>query len=154
MKIVIASIGKTKKTAEAELVARYLKQTRWDVTLKELPDAPASLPGPERKKWEAEKIMAQTGADAQLVVLDAMGEQLTSIQFAKMIATAQSGYAKRLIFAIGGQDGLDASVISQAKRVIAFGTATWPHQLVRALLAEQIYRAYTLSIGHPYHSGH
>lgn len=154
MKIIIATVGRAKKSAEAELVARYLKQTRWDVTLKELPDAPAALPSAERKAWEAAKIEALLDSDTRLIALDAMGEQLTSPQFAQVISGAQSQYVKRLLFAIGGQDGLDARLLSHAKRVVAFGQATWPHQLVRALLAEQIYRAYTLSIGHPYHSGH
>lgn len=154
MKILIVTVGKAKKSAEAELVARYLKQTRWDVTLKEIPDAPAGIPSADRKRWEAEKISALLDADSRLIALDGMGEQLTSPQFAQLIGSAQSQYVKRLVFAIGGQDGLDGSLLGQAKRVIAFGQATWPHQLVRALLAEQIYRAYTLSIGHPYHSGH
>lgn len=154
MKIIIATVGKAKKTAEAELVARYLKQTRWDVTLKELPDAPASLPSADRKAWEAQKISAILDNDTRLVALDGMGEQLSSPQFAQVISAAQTQYVKRLVFAIGGQDGLDATLLGKAARVIAFGKATWPHQLVRALLAEQIYRAYTLSIGHPYHSGH
>ena len=154
MKIIIATVGKAKKSAEAELVARYLKQTRWDVTLKEIPDAPASLPSADRKAWEAQKIEALLDNDTRLIALDAMGEQLTSPQFAQLITQAQGQYVKRLLFAIGGQDGLDASLLSKAKRIVAFGMATWPHQLVRALLAEQVYRAYTLSIGHPYHSGH
>ena len=154
MKIIIATVGKAKKSAEAEMVARYLKQTRWDVTLKELPDAPASLPSADRKAWEATKIEALLDSDSRLIALDGMGEQLTSPQFAQLIGSAQQQYVKRLVFAIGGQDGLDTRILQQAKRIIAFGMATWPHQLVRALLAEQIYRAYTLSIGHPYHSGH
>lgn len=154
MKLIIASVGKGKKTAEAELVARYLKQTRWDITLKELPDAPSGLPSADRKAWEADKIEALMDADTRLIALDGMGEQLTSPQFAQVISGAQAQYVKRLLFVIGGQDGLDTRILSQAKRIVAFGMATWPHQLVRALLAEQLYRAYTLSIGHPYHSGH
>ena len=154
MKLVIASVGKARKTAEAELVARYLKQTRWDVTVKELPDAPASLPSPERKAWEARHILDAMDDSGWLIALDAMGEQLTTPQFAGVISAARAQAAKRILFVIGGQDGLDATVLQQAKRVVAFGRMTWPHQLVRALLAEQIYRAYTLSIGHPYHSGH
>jgi len=78
MKIIIATVGKAKKSAEAEMVARYLKQTRWDITLKEIPDAPASLPSGERKLWEAKKIEALLDADTRLIALDGMGEQLTS----------------------------------------------------------------------------
>ena len=76
------------------------------------------------------------------------------VQFAKLIQDAQKNAIKHAMFAIGGQDGLDASLITQAHKTIAFGAATWPHQLLRAMLMEQIYRAYTITIGHPYHVGH
>lgn len=153
MKLIIVAVGKGKKSAEAELVARYLKQTKWDVSIKELPDAPAELPSHERKAWEARKIEPLLEG-ARLIALDGLGEQLASPQFAKIIFGAREDNVKHLLFVIGGQDGLDAELLKKAKRVVAFGKATWPHQLVRALLAEQIYRAYTISIGHPYHSGH
>jgi 23S rRNA (pseudouridine1915-N3)-methyltransferase len=154
MKILIAAVGKLKRGPEAELVASYLKKTRWDVTLKEIADAPSAMNSADRKAREAESIRSILKDGAQLVALDGMGEQLTSGQFAKVITDAQTRGVRQLVFALGGQDGLDTSLLKDATRVIAFGKTTWPHKLVRAMLAEQLYRAYTISIGHPYHVGH
>jgi 23S rRNA (pseudouridine1915-N3)-methyltransferase len=154
MKLIIAAVGKAKRCPEAELVDDYLKKTRWDVSLKEIPDAPGSLPTEQRRAVEAKKIEALLDSDTRLITLDAMGEQVSSPNFAKIITKAQGDRVKRLIFAIGGQDGLDPSLLKVSHRVVAFGLSTWPHKLVRAMLAEQIYRAYTISIGHPYHDGH
>jgi 23S rRNA (pseudouridine1915-N3)-methyltransferase len=154
VKIVIAAVGKAKRSPEAELVEDYLKKTRWDITFKEIPDAPAGLPSEQRRALEAERILALMDNDTRLIALDAMGEQLSSPQFAGLVTQAQLDRAKRLLFAIGGQDGLAPSLLGEAKRVVAFGMATWPHKLVRVMLAEQLYRAYTITIGHPYHTGH
>lgn len=154
MEIVIAAVGRARRCPEAELMASYLKKTRWKITFKELPDASASLPSEQRRAWEARKILEMMDSDTRLIALDAMGEQLSSPQFAKIITNAHQDRTKHMIFAIGGQDGLDPTLLSQARRVIAFGMATWPHKLVRAMLAEQLYRAYTITIGHPYHEGH
>lgn len=154
VKLLIASVGALKRGPEAELVAQYLKRTRWDVALKEIPDAPAELPAAERKAREAKAISALRKEGSMLVALDAMGEQLTSPQFASMISDASLRGCRQLLFALGGHDGLDAAVLKDATRVVAFGKTTWPHKLVRVMLAEQLYRAYTISIGHPYHMGH
>ena len=154
MNIIIAAVGKCNRCPEAELVASYLKKTRWKVAVHELADAPASLPTDTRRAREAEGLRALLTPGTQLIALDGMGEQLTSLQFATLITNAQNHAVKRLLFALGGQDGLDRSILAQATRVVAFGKATWPHKMVRAMVAEQIYRAYSLSIGHPYHSGH
>lgn len=154
MQIILAAVGKAKRKAEAELVAHYLKLTRWDVVVKEIPDAPANLSAEARRAREAVAIEALLGPGSRLIAMDAGGKSLTSPALAALIQTAQSGAVKRLVFAIGGQDGLDAALITRAHAVVAFGAATWPHQLLRAMLAEQIYRAYTITIGHPYHVGH
>ena len=154
LKILIAAVGKSRRSPEAELMADYLKKTRWDITFKEIPDAPASLPSEQRRAVEAGRIAALIDHDTRLVALDAMGEQLSSPQFAGLVTNAQADRIKRLLFAIGGQDGLDPSLLGEARRVVAFGMATWPHKLVRVMLAEQLYRAYTITIGHPYHLGH
>ena len=154
VKLLIAAVGALKRGPEAELVAGYLKKTRWDVTLKEIADAPSELPSPQRKAREAQAIRKLLQDGSMLVALDGMGEQLTSLQFAKVITQAQTQGLRQLVFATGGQDGLDASLLKDAARIVAFGKTTWPHKLVRVMLAEQIYRAYTISIGHPYHVGH
>lgn len=154
MNILITAVGKIGRGPEAELANNYLKKTRWNVTLKEIPDAPASLPSAQRKEKEAATIQAQLKPGSRLIVLDGMGEQLTSQQFASLVSRARQDGVKQLVFAVGGQDGLDTTLLSEAHRVVAFGKTTWPHKLVRAMLAEQLYRAYTISIGHPYHEGH
>lgn len=154
MQITIAAVGKAKRKAEAELTAHYLKQTRWNITVKELADAPGNLSAEARRTREAAAIEALLTPGSRLIVLDSTGKQLTSPAFADAIAQAQQQAVKQLVFAIGGQDGLCPKLMAKAQLKVAFGAATWPHQLLRAMLAEQLYRAYTITIGHPYHTGH
>ncbi len=154
MDIIIAAVGKAKHKPEAELIAHYLKLTRWDITIKEIADAPGNLSADARRAKEAQNITALLTPGSQLIAMDSTGKSLTSPEFAKLIQTAQKNAVKKLVIAIGGQDGLDAALLKQAKHTIAFGAATWPHQLLRAMLCEQLYRAYTITIGHPYHLGH
>lgn len=154
MRLVVAAVGRAKRTHEAALVAHYLKQTRWDVSLKELPDAPGNLSAQARKAREAKAILALLAPTDLLVAMDSSGKNLTSEQFASLIQGAQKHAVKQLVFAIGGQDGLAQEVLARASHVVAFGQATWPHQLLRAMLAEQLYRAYSITVGHPYHLGH
>lgn len=154
MQIIIAAVGRAKKKSEAELVAHYLKQTRWDMVVKEIPDAPSNLSADARRAREAQAFEALLTPGSRLFAMDSTGKNLTSPGFAKLIQDAQRDAVKHAVFAIGGQDGLDPALIKRAHATLAFGAATWPHQLLRAMLAEQIYRAYTITIGHPYHVGH
>lgn len=154
MQIIVAAVGKAKHKPEAELIAHYLKQTRWDISIKEIADAPSNLSAEARRAKEAEGFRKLLTPTSRLFVMDSTGKSLTSEAFAKLIQDAQRNAVKHIVFAIGGQDGLDATLIKQAHAVIAFGAATWPHQLLRAMLMEQLYRAYTITIGHPYHVGH
>lgn len=154
MKIIVAAVGRGKRGAEAELVAHYLKQIRWDVSVKEIPDAPANLSSDARREREAKAILALLDKHDLLIAMDSTGKNLTSPQLAALLQTAQQHAVKQVVFAIGGQDGLAPEVLARAKHTIAFGAATWPHQLLRAMLAEQLYRAYSITIGHPYHLGH
>ncbi len=154
MQLVIAAIGRMKRGPAAELVADYLKRTRWDITIKELPDAPGNVSAEARTAREGQAILALLDKESRLVALDARGDLLTSETFAQSIQTHQQRGVKKLVFAIGGQDGLGDAVLGAAHTRLAFGTMIWPHQLVRVLLAEQLYRAYTITVGHPYHLGH
>lgn len=154
MQIIIAAVGKAKRKAEAELVTHYLKQTRWDVVVKEIPDAPSNISADARRAREATAFDALLGAGSRLIAMDSTGKSLTSPAFAALIQNAQEASIKTLVLAIGGQDGLDPALLKRAHSTVAFGAATWPHQLLRAMLAEQVYRAYTITIGHPYHLGH
>ncbi|MFN8972329.1 MAG: 23S rRNA (pseudouridine(1915)-N(3))-methyltransferase RlmH [Alphaproteobacteria bacterium] len=154
MEILIAAVGKSKRDAEAALVDHYLRQTRWKITLHEITDAPARLSRESRQTFEAAKIEALVGASDRLITLDAGGEQMTSEALANCITNAMAGRSKKLVFAIGGQDGLAPALIKKATHRLAFGRVTWPHRLMRVMLAEQIFRAYTIHSGHPYHTGH
>jgi 23S rRNA (pseudouridine1915-N3)-methyltransferase len=86
-----------------------------------------------------------------LLVLDERGRHVSSAAFAQMLAEARDAGSEALTLLIGGPDGIDEALRERASLVVAFGAMTWPHQLVRVLLAEQLYRAATILSGHPYH---
>lgn len=117
--------------------------------LLERPESRASTTT-ERIEGEGRSIIEATPA-AKTVVLDERGENLTSTAFARWLGQERDGGTTALAFVIGGPDGLSQSVQNRASRAIAFGRATWPHLMVRALLVEQIYRALTILGRHPYH---
>lgn len=150
MKITIATIGKAKADAASELFATYAKRLPWSVTVKEL-DEKKPLPTEARKEREAELLLeAARGAD-RIIALDERGKELSSAQFAGEIKKWQDQGCSHLAFLIGGQDGLHDSIRKAAHLTLCLGRMTWPHMLVRPLLAEQLYRAHTILTNHPYH---
>ena len=114
----------------------------------EIPEARGSAA--EVRRREGEAILAALPPDAALLALDLGGEALTSEAFAALIARIEDS-ARTPCFAIGGAEGLDPAVTQRAQRVLALGPMTWPHFLVRGMLAEQLYRAQAIAAGHPYH---
>lgn len=151
MKIQIIAIGKLKKGAIESLFSQYTKRIkRWKLEVKEFAESQAQT-AETRKLEEAEKILGQIKPDSVIVALDERGDHLTSPEMANFMAQQENASASYIYFIIGGPDGLDETIRNQAKAVWALGRATWPHQLVRALLAEQIYRSQTIIEGHPYH---
>ncbi|HUO98609.1 MAG TPA: 23S rRNA (pseudouridine(1915)-N(3))-methyltransferase RlmH [Rhizomicrobium sp.] len=104
-----------------------------------------------RMTEEAGKLAARIPTGAHIVLLDAKGKGMTSEDFADMLGALRDAGTKDLCFVIGGPDGLGPLEGKRAGRSLAFGPQTWPHLLVRAMLAEQIYRAMTILAGHPYH---
>ncbi len=157
MRILVAAIGKMRGGPEAALTEDYLKRARdlgrsrgfTGPDLSEY-DAPRSLAGPARTAKEGDWLAA-AAEDSVAIALDERGRNLSSEQFAAMLGDLRDGGAKGAAFLIGGADGHDRKVIDAAQKSIAFGAATWPHMLVRAMLAEQLYRAMTILAGHPYH---
>ena len=105
----------------------------------------------ERKREEASALSARIAPGSTLVTLDERGRSLTSQAFADRVGGLVERSAPTLVFAIGGPDGFDETLRARATDVMSFGVATLPHQLVRVLLAEQIYRAFTILSHHPYH---
>jgi 23S rRNA (pseudouridine1915-N3)-methyltransferase len=144
----LIAIGKLRGGPESDLFDRYNARLRPRLTVVELPEergTPAVI-----KRKEAAALLGTLPKDAFVVPLDLGGQQLDSQAFAGRL-DQWSGLSRPICLLIGGAEGLDASVIARADQVLSLGTMTWPHFLVRAMLAEQLYRAQAILQGHPYH---
>lgn len=157
MRIIVAAIGRL-KGPESELAARYEKRANqsgralgWkSVEVIEIKESRAD----EAMKRMLEESIALANIipqGAAVVLLDEKGEALGSQAFATELATWRENNKPAVVFIIGGADGLAASLRDKADLRLSFGKATWPHQLVRAMVLEQLYRATTILSGHPYH---
>jgi 23S rRNA (pseudouridine1915-N3)-methyltransferase len=158
MKILIAAVGRMKQGPERELVARYLTRASQSgkalaLTGFDVLETPESRAGalPLRKGDEARALEALCPDGAVKVVLDEKGKSLTSADFAAQLARWRDDGRPAAAFIIGGADGLDLRLVRSADLSLSFSPLTWPHQLVRIMLAEQLYRATTILSGHPYH---
>lgn len=137
MKLHIVARGRIGRGPEAELVARYAKRIVWPLVITELPETGGKI--------------AELITPARIIALDETGDQLSSTLFAKLLEGWRDEGVREVRFLIGAADGLTSSERATADRMVSFGAATWPHLMVRALLAEQLYRATTIIAGHPYH---
>ncbi len=158
MHITILAVGHAKATPQGELIDEFLDRARrlgrqYGFTSVEAVELPVSKARSTelRKADEAERIVAHIPAGATVIRMDEHGKPQASEQFAHTIAHIRDDGAQHLIFIIGGPDGLGKLPMKTPSRMMAFGPQTWPHLLVRAMLAEQIYRAITILAGHPYH---
>ena len=149
-------VGRAKAGAERDLASRYLERAKLAgravglaFELHEIEESRARR-AEDRKGEEARAIAALCGS-ATVVAFDETGRAVDSARFAAMIGTARDEGAGPLALVIGGPDGLDPSWRGAASHVIGFGSMTWPHQLVRIMASEQLYRAVTILTGHPYH---
>ena len=158
MRLHIVAIGLARGTSENTLVEDYLGRARalgkrvgfTSVTVEEI--AVSRLrEARARIAEEGERLAARIPEGAHVVLLDARGKGMTSEAFADMLGAMCDAGARDIAFIIGGPDGLDLGPAIKAGRSLAFGTQTWPHLLVRAMLAEQVYRAVTILSHHPYH---
>ena len=158
MRLVVVSIGRLKQGPERELAERY--RERFDdigrklgfrgLEIHEIPESRARDTA-TRISEEAAAIAAAIPEKSVLVALDEHGKSIDSASFARHLGDWRDQGIANTIFAIGGADGLSPDLQRKAKIRIAFGSATWPHQMVRVMLLEQIYRAATILAGHPYH---
>jgi 23S rRNA (pseudouridine1915-N3)-methyltransferase len=145
----VLAVGRAPASSpEAQLFARYAARLRPALGLVELPEARGSAG--EIKKREGAAILAALGEGAVLVALDQGGVAEGTEAFAARLARWREA-GRDIAFAIGGAEGHDRAVLARAGHVMSLGPATWPHLLVRAMLAEQIFRADALLRGHPYH---
>ena len=133
----IIARGKIARSPEAELVARYEKRITWPIRVTELPETGGKIPDPL--------------SPHRTVLLDERGKDLTSREFAGVLERWRDEGVREARFVLGAADGHSREEREEADLLFAFGKATWPHLLARAMLAEQLYRATTIVAGHPYH---
>jgi len=133
----IVARGKIGRSPEAELVDRYLKRIAWPTKVTELPESGGSV--------------SALPANSVTIVLDERGKSLTSTDFAKSLETWRDGGKREARFVIGAHSGHDEEQRTSADLLLSFGSATWPHLLARAMLAEQLFRATSILANHPYH---
>lgn len=158
MRFSIICIGRMKTGADKDLFDRYLDRARktgralgiTGVSLVEMPESRGQR-AEGRKSDEAQAILNALPAGSKLVVLDENGKNLTSPDFSRKLENWKNEANSDIVFAIGGADGHGQEVLARADLKLALGAMTWPHQIARILLCEQIYRAMTIQSGHPYH---
>jgi 23S rRNA (pseudouridine1915-N3)-methyltransferase len=129
--------GKIGRSPEAELVERYARRIAWPLKLSELPETGGRVAEPQ--------------TPVRTVLLDEKGRQLSSEALAQQLEAWRDGGIREARFVIGAADGHGAAERAEADLLLAFGAATWPHLLARAMLLEQLFRATTILAGHPYH---
>ena len=158
MLVAVHAVGRLKAGPEQDLAARY-----FDRFARSGPAIGLEFSGvheiaegrgqsvDERRRDEAGRLRAQFAKGAALIALDERGKNLASSDLARKIADMRDGGRRTVAFVIGGPDGLDTALRDEAEMSLSFGLLTWPHQLVRVMLAEQLYRVATILSGHPYH---
>jgi len=157
MRVAIAAIGRMKQGPERELVARYLDRakasgkplalTGFDI----LEFAESRASSADARKDEEARVLRAALPEGIVVALDEHGKSMPSAAFASMLSRWRDDGRPAVSFVIGGADGLDPSLSKAADLTLSFSPLTWPHQLVRIMLAEQLYRTTTILSGHPYH---
>ena len=159
MLITIAAVGKLKSGPEREIFDRFVERAgnagrklSLSFASREFAESPAASVN-LRKDHEAAAILSALSPGAVLIALDEGGKNLDSRTFAERIARWRDDGMAELALAIGGADGHGPALLAKANLRLAFGPMTWPHQLARLMLAEQLYRAVTILSGHPYHRG-
>ena len=160
MRVIVAAVGRLKQGPERELAASYLKRAAAagrpsglrDFEVIEIRESRAQ--DAERRRVEESIALANVIPDkAMVVALDQRGESVDSPTLAARLREWRAQDRVAVCFVIGGADGLARTLTERASLTLAFGTATWPHQIVRIMLLEQLYRAATILTGHPYHRG-
>ncbi len=158
MNIDLAAVGRLKAGPETELCARYLERAGkvgrplgfQGFSVVEIPESRAGRAA-DRLLQEEEGLLKAAEKGGFVICLDPAGELLDSEGLAAELSSAAMRATARIIFIVGGPDGIGDRLRSSTDRLLSFGRVTWPHQLARVLLAEQLYRAMTILSGHPYH---
>ena len=158
MRILVIAIGRLKQGPERELAERY--RERFDdigrklgfrgLEVHEIPESRARE-ATARMADEAAAVSALIPDKSSIIALDERGDTIDSATFARHLGRWRDESVPTAVFLIGGADGLSPELRRKVKLSVAFGKATWPHQMVRVMLLEQVYRAATILSGHPYH---
>ena len=150
MRLWLAAVGKVKPGPEKTLFDQYAKRLTPPLTLCEVEEKrPLSVP--ERQAVEAKLLLAAIPDKARIVALDERGISLNSVDFAARLGRWRDDGTADTAFLIGGADGHDPSIRQRADLILCLGVMTWPHMMVRAMIAEQLWRAQSILSGHPYH---
>ena len=150
MNITIAAVGRMKSGPEWILFNKYLRRITWPLTIREVV---------ERRPLKKQQLMAREAnllanavpTGAFLIALDKSGKSISSDSFARLFQDLRSENQREIAFVIGGTEGIDTSLLSQANLKLSMGAQTWPHLLARCMLLEQIYRVQSILTNHPYH---
>lgn len=158
MKITLITVGKIKEKFYVDAIAEYSKRLSRYCTLEILqvadektPDKASDLQEQQIREKEGERILAQIRDGAYVIALAIQGDMLTSEQLAAKIDQLGIGGQSRIVWIIGGSLGLSDAVLARADYQLSFSRMTFPHQLMRVILLEQIYRSYRITAGEPYH---
>ena len=156
MRLHICAVGRLRAGPERDLLADYIQ--RADRTGRPLGLGPITGHEVEDKKGggmatEADLLARVIPTGAMIVALDERGKSIGSEDFAKQVLRWRDDGRPAVSFVIGGADGIDPAFVTTADLILSFSPMVWPHQLVRIMLAEQLYRTTTILSGHPYHRG-
>ncbi len=150
MRISVIAVGRARKGPERALYDDFAGRLAWPIALVEVEER-RPLPAAQKVRSEGELLRARVPKGAVTVALDGRGKALSSEDFATRLGRWRDDGIDEIAFLIGGADGLDGAVIETAALTLSLGAMTWPHLLVRGMLAEQLYRAEQILAGHPYH---
>ena len=150
MELLVVAVGRSRDAPISALFDEYVRRCPWPIRLVEV-QPKDSVPPERRLAAEADLLLAAVPSGAAVVALDERGRDLASADLARQLGDWRDRGRRTTAFLIGGPDGLAESARAAADLRLAFGRQTWPHRLVRVMLAEQLYRATTILSGHPYH---
>lgn len=147
MKIYLLAVGKIKNKSYITEIENYLKQIPYEFQIIEIKDEPTKA----GMKKEKEAILKKIPKDSYIICLDRKGKEYSSIKFSSFIENLINSRNKDIVFIIGGSYGIDEELLAKANEKVSFSKLTFPHQLMRVILVEQIYRAFKIMENHPYH---
>ena len=150
MRLTVIAVGRARGGAASTLFQEYSRRLRWPLRLIEV-DVAGRMGAAERRARAGAALLGKVPPSALVVALDESGTALSSEALAARLGGWRDGGRREIAFLIGGAEGHEASVVERADFVLSLGPMTWPHLLVRGMLAEQLYRAECVLSGHPYH---